>query len=148
MKAAVLSQMMKIFTTRCHQYADHGHDHLGGPDRGADGHPIMGTNYRISELNAAVGLAQLGKLDRIVEDPEKKIKPPSKDAMKEIEEALPFGRTSRPGWGFRQFLELFYAHTRAGRTGSKRNLRKTERLAPTGIITTGIIIKNGTTSRK
>jgi 8-amino-3,8-dideoxy-alpha-D-manno-octulosonate transaminase len=50
----------------CHQYADHGHDHLGGPDRGADDHPILGTNYRISELNAAVGLAQLRKLDQIL----------------------------------------------------------------------------------
>ncbi|HHB13469.1 MAG TPA: DegT/DnrJ/EryC1/StrS family aminotransferase [Chromatiales bacterium] len=49
------------------QYADHGHDHLGGADRGADGHPIMGTNFRISELHAAVGLAQLRKLDRILD---------------------------------------------------------------------------------
>jgi len=46
--------------------ADHGHDHLGN-DRGLEGHPILGTNYRISELNAAVGLAQLRKLDRILE---------------------------------------------------------------------------------
>ncbi len=44
------------------RYADHGHDHRGG-DRGLEGHPIMGTNFRISELNAAVGLAQLRKLD-------------------------------------------------------------------------------------
>jgi 8-amino-3,8-dideoxy-alpha-D-manno-octulosonate transaminase len=48
------------------QYADHGHDHAGA-DRGADEHPILGTNYRICELNAAVGLAQLRKLDRILE---------------------------------------------------------------------------------
>jgi 8-amino-3,8-dideoxy-alpha-D-manno-octulosonate transaminase len=48
------------------QYADHGHDHEG-KDRGLDGHPILGINYRISELNAAVGLAQLGKLDYILE---------------------------------------------------------------------------------
>jgi 8-amino-3,8-dideoxy-alpha-D-manno-octulosonate transaminase len=48
------------------QLADHGHDHAGA-DRGQDGHPILGTNYRISELNAAVGLAQLRKLDRILE---------------------------------------------------------------------------------
>lgn len=47
-------------------YADHGHDHIGD-DRGAETHPIMGTNYRISELNAAVGLAQLRKLDWIIE---------------------------------------------------------------------------------
>jgi 8-amino-3,8-dideoxy-alpha-D-manno-octulosonate transaminase len=51
---------------RAEQYADHGHDHVGR-DRGAEGHPILGTNYRISELGAAVGLAQLRKLDRILE---------------------------------------------------------------------------------
>jgi 8-amino-3,8-dideoxy-alpha-D-manno-octulosonate transaminase len=38
-----------------------------GSDRGAEGHPILGTNYRISELGAAVGLAQLRKLDWILE---------------------------------------------------------------------------------
>jgi 8-amino-3,8-dideoxy-alpha-D-manno-octulosonate transaminase len=46
-------------------YADHGHDHIGN-DRGAEDHPILGYNYRISELNAAVGLAQLRKLDDIL----------------------------------------------------------------------------------
>ena len=49
----------------CHRFADHGHDHIGS-DRGAENHPIMGLNFRISELNAAVGLAQLGKLDEIL----------------------------------------------------------------------------------
>lgn len=48
-----------------HQYADHGHDHIGS-DRGAEQHPIVGYNYRISELNAAVGVAQLRKLDQIL----------------------------------------------------------------------------------
>lgn len=47
-------------------YADHGHDHIGN-DRGLEGHPILGTNFRISELNAAVGVAQLRKLDFILE---------------------------------------------------------------------------------
>ena len=46
-------------------YADHGHDHIGD-DRGAEDHPILGYNYRVSELNAAVGVAQLAKLDAIV----------------------------------------------------------------------------------
>jgi 8-amino-3,8-dideoxy-alpha-D-manno-octulosonate transaminase len=46
-------------------YADHGHDHIGN-DRGLEGHPILGLNFRISELNAAVGLAQLHKLDHIL----------------------------------------------------------------------------------
>jgi 8-amino-3,8-dideoxy-alpha-D-manno-octulosonate transaminase len=43
-------------------YTDHGHDH-NGVDRGADLHPFIGYNYRISELHAAVGLAQIRKLD-------------------------------------------------------------------------------------
>ncbi len=49
-----------------HAFADHGHDHLGS-DRGLEGHPIMGMNLRISELNAAVGVAQIRKLPRILE---------------------------------------------------------------------------------
>jgi len=48
-----------------HMYSDHGHDHVGN-DRGAEGHPIMGLNYRISDLNAAMGVAQLRKLDDMV----------------------------------------------------------------------------------
>lgn len=42
-------------------YTDHGHDHLG-VDRGADLHPFVGYNFRISELHAAVGLAQIRRL--------------------------------------------------------------------------------------
>jgi 8-amino-3,8-dideoxy-alpha-D-manno-octulosonate transaminase len=60
-------------------YADHGHDHQGN-DRGLEGHAILGTNYRISELNAAVGLAQLRKLDFILEK--------QRAHKKEIKEAL------------------------------------------------------------
>lgn len=49
----------------CHQFSDHGHDHLGN-DRGAEKHPITGLNFRISELHAAVGLGQWQKLDEIL----------------------------------------------------------------------------------
>lgn len=70
---------------RADQFADHGHDHLGGPDRGADDHPILGTNFRISELNAAVGLAQLNKLDSIL-NTQRKNKYALKNAMADIPE--------------------------------------------------------------
>jgi 8-amino-3,8-dideoxy-alpha-D-manno-octulosonate transaminase len=46
-------------------YSDHGHDHKG-TDRGADLHPFIGYNFRISELHAAVGLAQIKKLDEFL----------------------------------------------------------------------------------
>lgn len=42
-------------------YSDHGHDHIGS-DRGAETHPFLGYNFRISELHAAVGLAQVKRL--------------------------------------------------------------------------------------
>jgi 8-amino-3,8-dideoxy-alpha-D-manno-octulosonate transaminase len=48
------------------QHADHGHSHVGN-NRGMEPHPIIGTNYRISELHAAVGLAQFRKLPFILE---------------------------------------------------------------------------------
>ena len=46
-------------------YSDHGHDHIGN-DRGAEEHPFLGYNYRISELHAAVGLAQIKRLDEFI----------------------------------------------------------------------------------
>jgi 8-amino-3,8-dideoxy-alpha-D-manno-octulosonate transaminase len=52
--------------TKCDGYTDHGHDHKG-VDRGADLHPFIGYNYRISELHAAVGLAQIRKVGRFLE---------------------------------------------------------------------------------
>jgi len=68
---------------KAHSYADHGHEHVGS-DRGLEGHPILGTNHRISELNAAVGLAQLRKLDRILE-----VQRANKTAIKEALTAIP-----------------------------------------------------------
>ncbi|QNJ99059.1 DegT/DnrJ/EryC1/StrS family aminotransferase [Constantimarinum furrinae] len=53
------------FKINADQYQDHGHDHIGN-DRGAEGHPTLGYNFRISELNAAVGVAQLDKLEGIL----------------------------------------------------------------------------------
>jgi len=124
------------------QFADHGHDHLGGPDRGADDHPIIGTNFRISELNAAVGVAQLNKLDQILSI-QRKNKLAIKDAMAGL-----------PGISFRHipdakgdsasFLSFFLPH----RNELGRSLKTLATImwdAPIGMITTGIIIENGTT---
>jgi 8-amino-3,8-dideoxy-alpha-D-manno-octulosonate transaminase len=51
----------KKYATNADHYSDHGHDHVGN-DRGAETHPFLGYNFRISELNAAVGLAQVRRL--------------------------------------------------------------------------------------
>jgi len=47
-------------------YCDHGHDHVGN-NRGMENHPVIGFNYRISELHAAVGAAQTRKVPAIRE---------------------------------------------------------------------------------
>ncbi|MEX0361244.1 MAG: DegT/DnrJ/EryC1/StrS family aminotransferase [Allomuricauda sp.] len=55
----------ETYYQNAHKYSDHGHDHIGN-DRGAESHPFLGYNYRISEMNAAVGLAQLSRLDEFI----------------------------------------------------------------------------------
>ncbi|PWT94986.1 MAG: L-glutamine--2-deoxy-scyllo-inosose aminotransferase KanB [Bacteroidetes bacterium] len=62
---AILTNRKDVYTN-CDGYSDHGHDHLG-VDRGADLHPFLGYNFRISELHAAVGLAQMRRLDEFLE---------------------------------------------------------------------------------
>jgi 8-amino-3,8-dideoxy-alpha-D-manno-octulosonate transaminase len=61
---AVLTNNENFYRHADH-YSDHGHDHIG-TDRGAETHPFLGYNFRISELHAAVGLAQLRRLDEFV----------------------------------------------------------------------------------
>lgn len=56
----------ELLYKKADQYSDHGHDH-NNIDRGAENHNIFGFNFRICELNAAIGLAQLKKLDMILE---------------------------------------------------------------------------------
>ncbi|MDY0161826.1 DegT/DnrJ/EryC1/StrS family aminotransferase [Desulfobotulus sp.] len=68
---------------KAHAFSDHGHDHVG-TDRGAESHPFIGLNFRISEMNAAVGLAQLRKLDTILET-QRRHKAILKDALSQIQ---------------------------------------------------------------
>ena len=56
----------ETYYQNAHKYSDHGHDHIGN-DRGAESHPFLGYNFRISELNAAVGCAQVKRLDEFLE---------------------------------------------------------------------------------
>ncbi|TMI96070.1 MAG: DegT/DnrJ/EryC1/StrS family aminotransferase [Bacteroidetes bacterium] len=61
---AVLTSDEAVYA-KCDGSSDHGHDHKG-VDRGADLHPFLGYNFRISELHAAVGLAQIKRLDEFL----------------------------------------------------------------------------------
>ncbi len=55
----------KKLADRAEWYHDHGHDHKA-PGRAMDGRTILGFNFRMNEIQGALGLAQLRKLDGII----------------------------------------------------------------------------------
>jgi 8-amino-3,8-dideoxy-alpha-D-manno-octulosonate transaminase len=52
---------------RASEYADHGHDHNPEVGRALEGRNFLGFNYRMNELQGAIGLAQLSKLDDMIQ---------------------------------------------------------------------------------
>ena len=61
---AVITNDEKLYHL-AEQFSDHGHDHIGD-NRGMEAHPIIGFNYRMGEINSAIGLAQIRKIDHIL----------------------------------------------------------------------------------
>lgn len=64
-------------------YSDHGHDQNPDFPRGKDTRSIWGFNYKITELQGAVGLAQLPKLDYVLSK-QRENKKYLKDGIKDI----------------------------------------------------------------
>jgi 8-amino-3,8-dideoxy-alpha-D-manno-octulosonate transaminase len=56
----------RALAERAEWYHDHGHDHASPTDRALDGRSMLGFNYRMNELQGALGLAQLRKLDGLI----------------------------------------------------------------------------------
>ncbi len=76
------------------EYHDHGHDHAVNPGgRGGEGRRFIGFNYRMMELQGAMGLAQLAKLDGMCEAQRR-----HKAMFKEAAAAI-------PGVAFREILD-------------------------------------------
>lgn len=70
----------KALYDRSDWYHDHGHDHNPKVSRAMEGRTILGFNYRMNELQGAVGLAQLRKLDDLIAE-QKKNKAAVKEAL-------------------------------------------------------------------
>ena len=92
------------FAKHADQFSDHGHDHVGN-DRGAESHPVLGYNFRISELNAAVGLAQVRRLKDFIAI-QKKNYTTLRKAISEIEEVT-FRTVPEGGEESYAFLNFF-----------------------------------------
>ncbi len=76
------------------EYHDHGHDHKVNPGgRGGEGRRFIGSNFRMMELQGAIGLAQLAKLDAMIVAQQK-----NKTVLKEAVSAI-------PGVTFRQLVD-------------------------------------------
>jgi len=52
-------------------YHDHGHDHNPAVGRAQEGRSFLGFNFRMNELQGAIGLAQFRKLDHIISEQRK-----------------------------------------------------------------------------
>jgi 8-amino-3,8-dideoxy-alpha-D-manno-octulosonate transaminase len=66
------------------EYHDHGHDHNPKVPRGLEKRSFIGMNYRMSELQGAVGLAQLGKLETVMLPAHRKNKAAIKQALAKV----------------------------------------------------------------
>ena len=89
-------------------YSDHGHDHVGN-NRGMEKHPVIGFNYRISELHAAVGLAQTRKVPHIREA-NNRIKKTLINSLSQTE-GISFARLADPDGDSATFLNLLLPDT-------------------------------------
>ncbi len=89
-------------------YSDHGHSHVGDA-RGMEPHPVLGFNFRISELHAAVGLAQMRKINMIL-----KAKKANQNYLKEklsVVKGLTFRPVPDPEGDSGTFLNFFLPTT-------------------------------------
>lgn len=111
---AILTNNKKYYTKTDH-FSDHGHDHIGN-DRGAETHPFLGYNFRISELHAAVGLAQLRRLDEFVAI-QKKNYTILRDALSQIPE-ITFRTVPDGGVESYSFLSFFLPDLETARKAS------------------------------
>jgi 8-amino-3,8-dideoxy-alpha-D-manno-octulosonate transaminase len=66
----VVSDNKRLYD-RAEWYHDHGHDHNPKVSRALEGRTILGFNYRMNELQGALGLAQLRKLDWLIAEQKK-----------------------------------------------------------------------------
>ncbi|MFS4455661.1 DegT/DnrJ/EryC1/StrS family aminotransferase [Maribacter sp. 2304DJ31-5] len=94
----------KEYHLHADHYSDHGHDHIG-KDRGAESHPFLGYNYRISELNAAVGCAQIKRLDDFLKI-QKEYYTILQDHLKQVE-GITFRKVPEGGVENYAFLSFF-----------------------------------------
>jgi 8-amino-3,8-dideoxy-alpha-D-manno-octulosonate transaminase len=93
-------------------FSDHGHDHIGA-NRGMEQHPVLGFNYRLGEMNAAVGLAQMRRLPMVI-DNNRRNKKIIKDILASID-GVSFRYMPDPEGDSGTFLNFFLKDTKSAK---------------------------------
>lgn len=93
-------------------YSDHGHDHIGN-NRGMEEHPIVGFNYRISEIHAAIGKVQTQRVPGIIKQNNRIKKLLIEQLSKN--EAISFATLCDPAGDSATFLNLLLPDTVAAK---------------------------------
>jgi 8-amino-3,8-dideoxy-alpha-D-manno-octulosonate transaminase len=91
---------------RASEYHDHGHDHNPAVSRGLEKRNFIGFNYRMMELQGALGLAQLRKLDSVILKKQRENKTRIKDALLKID-PLKFRNIPDPSGDTATFITFF-----------------------------------------
>jgi 8-amino-3,8-dideoxy-alpha-D-manno-octulosonate transaminase len=89
-------------------YTDHGHDHIG-INRGMEQHPVIGFNYRISEMHAAIGKVQTQRVPEVIKRNNK-----NKKLLTELlskTEGISFATLADSGGDSATFLNMFLPDT-------------------------------------
>jgi 8-amino-3,8-dideoxy-alpha-D-manno-octulosonate transaminase len=91
---------------RASEYHDHGHDHNPDVGRGLEKRSFIGFNYRMMELQGALGIAQLKKLDDTILKRQRENKARIKDALSRLDR-ITFRNIPDPGGDTATFLIFF-----------------------------------------
>jgi 8-amino-3,8-dideoxy-alpha-D-manno-octulosonate transaminase len=96
----------KDLYTKASEYHDHGHDHNPKVTRGLEKRSFIGMNFRMSELQGAVALAQFRKLDSVMLPAQRKNKARIKEALAKIDQ-ITFREIPDPEGDTATFLTFF-----------------------------------------
>ena len=91
---------------RASEYHDHGHDHNPDVGRGLEKRSFIGFNYRMMELQGALGLAQLRKLDKTILKRQRENKSRIRQALSKIDQ-ITYRHIPDPAGDTATFLTFF-----------------------------------------
>jgi 8-amino-3,8-dideoxy-alpha-D-manno-octulosonate transaminase len=92
--------------TKVSEYHDHGHDHNPKVPRGLEKRSFIGLNFRMSELQGALALAQFRKLEPLILPAQKRNKARIKEALAKIDQ-ITFREIPDPQGDTATFLTFF-----------------------------------------